>query len=163
MELAMTEEATVRRARPADAARLTEIAHAAKRHWNYPESWIELWRDPLTITPGYIETHRVDLVETASEVLGFIALRRRSDSAELDHLWIAPQWIGRGWGRRLVEHALAVCREWDVGRVEIDADPHAEAFYVRVGARRIGRTPAPVPGEPLRYLPRLALEVTPAD
>ena len=40
----------VRRARPADAAGLTRIAHAAKRHWRYPARWMRLWRDDLTVT-----------------------------------------------------------------------------------------------------------------
>jgi hypothetical protein len=35
------------RAKPEDAAALTQIAHAAKRHWDYPERWIEAWRDIL--------------------------------------------------------------------------------------------------------------------
>jgi hypothetical protein len=35
------------RAKPEDAETLTEIAHAAKRHWDYPERWIEAWRDIL--------------------------------------------------------------------------------------------------------------------
>lgn len=37
------------RAKPEDADALTEIAHAAKRHWGYPERWIESWRDTLII------------------------------------------------------------------------------------------------------------------
>lgn len=42
----------LRPATPADAAVLTEIAHAAKRHWGYPERWVQLWRAALTITPA---------------------------------------------------------------------------------------------------------------
>ena len=45
------------RARPEDAATLTTIAFAAKRHWGYPERWIESWRDALTVQPDFIITH----------------------------------------------------------------------------------------------------------
>ena len=38
----------LRRANPDEAGVLTEIAHAAKRHWSYPESWIEYWREDVT-------------------------------------------------------------------------------------------------------------------
>jgi hypothetical protein len=31
------------RAKPDDAAVLTDIAFAAKRHWGYPKSWVESW------------------------------------------------------------------------------------------------------------------------
>mgnify|MGYP001599681049 FL=1 len=30
------------RALPSDAYTLTRVAHAAKRHWKYPEDWIRL-------------------------------------------------------------------------------------------------------------------------
>mgnify|MGYP003337409735 CR=1 FL=1 len=42
---------TILRAQPEDHQVLTEIAHAAKRHWGYPESWIEEWRYFLTVLP----------------------------------------------------------------------------------------------------------------
>lgn len=29
----------IRRAVPTDASALTAVAHAAKRHWRYPEEW----------------------------------------------------------------------------------------------------------------------------
>ena len=41
-------ELHVRRAMPDEAEALTEIAHAAKRHWGYPENWIERWKANLT-------------------------------------------------------------------------------------------------------------------
>ncbi|PYS84043.1 MAG: GNAT family N-acetyltransferase, partial [Acidobacteria bacterium] len=49
----------IRRAQPDEAAVLTEIAHAAKRHWGYPENWIEHWQDDLTITPDFIATNEM--------------------------------------------------------------------------------------------------------
>ena len=49
----------IRAARPDDAEALTRLAHAAKRHWRYPEEWIALWRPGLTVTPEFIATHPV--------------------------------------------------------------------------------------------------------
>jgi len=43
--------------------------------------------------------------------------------------------------------------------VDIDSDPNAEEFYLRQGAKRTGRTPAPVAGQE-RFLPRLSVELT---
>ena len=44
----------LRTAVPADAARLTEIAFAAKRHWAYPESWVARWREAFG---GLMQAH----------------------------------------------------------------------------------------------------------
>ncbi|MDX6384664.1 MAG: hypothetical protein QOK48_2237, partial [Blastocatellia bacterium] len=49
----------IRRAIPDEAAVLTEIAHAAKRHWGYPEKWIQHWQTDLTITPQFIVNHEM--------------------------------------------------------------------------------------------------------
>ena len=151
---------TVRRAITADAAGLTAVAHNAKRHWGYPEAWIRGWSDQLTVVPEYIAEHTVFLVEIEGVLGGFYALRGSAPVVELDHLWVAPECIGQGLGRRLVDHALDACRAAGVRRIEIDSDPHAETFYEHLGARRIGKTPAPVEGQPRRYLPRMVLELT---
>jgi len=37
-------------------------------------------------------------------------------------------------------------------------DPHAEPFYLRLGARRVGEIAAPMPGAPERKLPLLELD-----
>lgn len=152
--------ATIRRVDRKDAATLTAVAHAAKRHWNYPEAWIREWRERLTVTPAYIDEHRVFLIEIEGAVGGFYALRGNGPVVELDHLWVDPRHIGQGLGRCLVEHALAEARRSGVRRIEIDSDPNAEAFYEHIGARRIGKTPAPVDGDAERYLPRMVLEPT---
>jgi hypothetical protein len=42
--------------------------------------------------------------------------------------------------------------------LELSADPNAEGFYQRMGARRIGEVPAEMEGQP-RILPRMSIEV----
>lgn len=148
---------TIRRAATGDAARLTAIAHAAKSHWDYPQTWIRSWSEQLTVTEDYVAAQRVFLIEERGETLGFYALSGRGATLELDHLWIDPSGMGRGLGRDLLEHACAEARHAGARAIEIDSDPYAEGFYERMGARRIGKTPAPMDEAPDRYLPRMAL------
>jgi GNAT superfamily N-acetyltransferase len=150
---------TIRRADRTDATILTAVAHAAKRHWNYPEAWILKWREQLTVTPAYVDEQRVFVVEVDGTVGGFYALNGNGPVIELDHMWLDPRHIGHGLGRRLVEHCIAEARTGGSWRIEIDSDPHAEAFYAHLGARRIGKTPAPMDEDAERYLPRLVLEL----
>ena len=137
-----------------DAPRLTEIAHAAKRHWGYPEGWIEAWRDALTLTPGAIRRWRVRVAVAEDALAGFHAVSVDGDAAALEHLWIDPPWIGSGIGRMLFEDAVRTAAAHGARELVIDSDPHAEAFYLRMGARRAGEVPAPMDGIP-RILPRL--------
>jgi GNAT superfamily N-acetyltransferase len=149
----------IRRADGNDADALTTIALAAKSYWKYPETWIRQWRDQLTVTAAYTGEHRVFLIQIDDAVGGFYSLNGNGSTLELDHLWIDPAHIGRGLGRRLLEHATAQARDAGARRIEIDSDPHAESFYEHFGARGIGKTPAPMEGEPERYLPRMVLEL----
>src|SRR5947209_16526004 len=84
-------EFQIRRAKPKEAAVLTEIAHAAKRHWGYPENWIEYWRDDLTITPEFISNNEVYVAVIDKEIGGCCALVLKGSQAELEHMWIRPR------------------------------------------------------------------------
>ena len=49
----------IRKAQPVDSDLLTEISFDAKKHWNYPDNYYDLWRDELTITKEYIHQNIV--------------------------------------------------------------------------------------------------------
>lgn len=148
------------RARPADAPFLTDVAHAAKRHWGYPEHWIAAWRDELTITAAAIREHTVFVARAAdgpdAAILGFYVVSTAGASAVLEHLWVRPDVMGRGVGRALLAHGLREARTAGCTVLRIDSDPNAEGFYLRAGARRVGEVPAPMDGRP-RVLPRLEI------
>lgn len=126
------------RARPDDAAALTEIAFAAKRHWGYPEQWIESWRELLTVPPQFIATHETYIAMVENRPVAFYALGAKERRLELLHLWVLPTAMGRGIGRGLFFHALERTRELGFRELKIESDPNAEGFYQRMGARRIG-------------------------
>jgi len=128
------------RAKPEDAEALTEIAHAAKRHWGYPEQWIWSWRDILTMRPEFIAANVAYSAMEDDRAVGFYLLTTGSDGLHLDHLWIAPPAMGRGIGRALFEHAVEQTRRLGHLSLKIEADPNAEGFYTRMGARRVGST-----------------------
>jgi GNAT superfamily N-acetyltransferase len=126
------------RARPEHAEALTEIAHAAKRHWSYPESWLEAWRDVLTMRPEFIAGNIAYIAREDGRAIGFYVLTTENDGIHLDHLWIVPVAMRRGVGRALFEHAAAQAGGLGFNSIKIEADPNAEGFYQRMGARRTG-------------------------
>lgn len=145
-----------------DAATLTAIAHDAKRSWGYPPEWLRAWDASLTIEAESIETMRMFVAEVDGEgIVGFYALAGEGPSMQLEHLWIRPDQMGRGLGRSMVAHAVAVASEHGAERLVIESDPHAEAFYRRIGATPVGAVAAPMPGAPNRALPVLQIELGP--
>jgi GNAT superfamily N-acetyltransferase len=146
------------RAKPDDADALTQIAHAAKRHWGYPERWIESWRDILTMRPEFIAANVAYSAMEADRAVGFYLLTTENDGMHLDHLWIAPHAMGRGIGRALFEHALEQTRSLGHRTLKIEADPNAEGFYADMGARRAGAAITSIEGE-RRELPLLVYDL----
>ena len=146
----------VRRARRADAPALTRIAHAAKRHWGYPEEWIRLWAADLTLSAELIAAQPVYAACRGAEIVGLYALSRDGDAFELEHMWVDPAHMGRGFGARLFEHASATARSLGGATLRIASDPHAEGFYRRMGARRVGEV-ASAPED--RKLPLLIFDL----
>jgi GNAT superfamily N-acetyltransferase len=147
-------ELTIRPAHPRDAARLSAIALAVKRDWGYPERWLAVWAQQLSVTPAYIRAHAVFVARGTRRLCGFCALVERPRFWELDHFWIHPDSMGQGIGRRLFARALNHVRGRGPRVLRIVSDPNAAGFYQRMGARRVGSVSVPVSGVQ-RRLPRL--------
>jgi N-acetylglutamate synthase-like GNAT family acetyltransferase len=148
----------IRRARPDEADVLTEIARAAKRHWGYPENWIEHWQDDLTITPDFITANEMYVALAGEEIAGCCALVMRDSLAELEHMWIRPAHMGNGVGRTLFKQIVERATQLKATSLELSADPNAEGFYQRMGATRIGEVRSEIEGQP-RVLPRMSVNL----
>lgn len=144
----------IRRATPSDSMRATELARTAKAHWGYPAEWLDAWRDDLVVTAEGIERHATFVASIEGEVVGVCQLQQSDDHTMLEHVWVDPTRHRLGVGRALVEYARGQAR----GVIAIVADPNAEEFYLRLGARRVGEVPAPMPGAPLRMLPLMEMD-----
>ncbi|MEW5940041.1 MAG: GNAT family N-acetyltransferase [Chloroflexota bacterium] len=154
----MSRKLTLQRAGPEHASALTAIAFAAKRHWGYPERWIELWAPQLTITPEYVRANETWLAALNEEPAAFYALREEGTTVWLDHLWVKPEAMGQGLGAFLFRHAMRRCRARGASTLQIESDPNAQDFYVKMGARKVGERHGEVDGQ-ARVLPIMEIEV----
>jgi GNAT superfamily N-acetyltransferase len=143
----------LRAARDDEAGELTALALRSKGHWGYDQEFLAACADELRMEPGTMASRRVTVAEADGAVLGFSTLEGEAPQGTLGMLFVEPAAIGRGLGRLLYRHVLDRARELGFERLTIDADPHAEPFYLAMGARRIGESPSgSIPG---RVLPML--------
>ncbi len=143
-------------ASPNDASHLTAISHAAKRYWGYSDELIALWDADLTVSPQFIDDHPVFCAVQSDAIVGFYALSRQGEAFELEHLWVDPMHMGAGVGARLFEHAVRTVRSLGGSLLTIVSDPHAEGFFRRMGASRVGEAPSKPEG---RTLPLMTLVI----
>ncbi len=139
-------------ASPDHAQALTEIAVSAKRHWNYSERWMQYWLPALTISSEYIASHETWLAIVNEKPVAWYSLSQDEADLWLDNLWVMPHFMGRGIGQSLFRHALERSQLRDAKAMKIEADPNAQSFYERMGAKQIGERHGEVDGEP-RILP----------
>ncbi len=123
-------EPSLRRARPEDGAAIGDV-------------WLASWRATFEFPPGHPDAdvrrwlaeelmprHETWVAEDAANER-VIALMALSDTM-IEQLYVAPEWIGRGVGRRLV----ALAKERRPAGLDLycfQANGRARAFYERLG------------------------------
>ena len=142
----------IRKAAEHEAALLSALAFRSKAYWTYPEAFMEACRSELSYSSKDLRRHLFYVAEAAGSVVGFYALIELSaQEMELEALFVEPEHIGHGYGRRLIEHAKATARVLGPSSLIIQGDPNAETFYLAAGGKRTGeRESGSIAG---RYLP----------
>ena len=146
---------TLRKAKPGDTTRLTEIAFAAKQTWNYPDEYMKQWKDELTITEDYLKENEVVVAEYRKKVIGFysiVTLQADKDFGNvpvergfwMDHLFIDPHYQKKGIGSLMVKRALDYCNENWIDVLKIFVDPNATGFYEKMGATFVRNSPSSI-------------------
>jgi GNAT superfamily N-acetyltransferase len=148
----------LRAARTDEVDRLGDLALRSKAHWGYDRSFLDACRTELTFQPDELGAKRVVVAESAGRVLGFYSLDGEPPGGEIGNMWVEPDVIGTGLGRRLWHHAIQTAQTAGFTILRIGADPFAEGFYLAMGAKRVGETPSSsIPG---RTLPLLEVRLT---
>lgn len=116
---------------------LRDTLIASKGYWGYSQEQLEQWRSNLIFEEEYVARNTVKLVLVESEMIGFFALVK-GDIDELDHLWLLPKAIGKGYGSLVFEKIISECALLGITEFYIISDPDAEGFYLKKGALRVG-------------------------
>ena len=143
---------SMRIASPHDAEDLTKIAIAAKRHWNYPARWMELWLPQLTFTPEYFEENESWVMEHDGSPIAFSTVQERDGNFWIENMWVSPEYMGKGIGKKLFTHAVNLARQRGYKTLQLEADPNAVGFYEKMGLQIIGEHQYELDGQP-RILP----------
>jgi ribosomal protein S18 acetylase RimI-like enzyme len=137
---------------PSEADVLSQVALSAKAHWDYPEHWMKIWKPQLTFSPAYFEENESWAAEADNTPIAFYTLQDRNGNAWIENLWVLPEYIGRGVGKRLFLHATELARQRGYKSLQLEADPNAVGFYEKMGMYKIGERRSEVDGQP-RILP----------
>jgi N-acetylglutamate synthase-like GNAT family acetyltransferase len=117
------------------------------------------------LTTDYLQTnHCFEVLATDGALIGFCSVVADDPRVILDNLWVTPELIGRGVGRRACEHLFRFAREQGWTELWVVPDTPAEGFYRKVGFADTGeRVPSRVPGGPVFSVYRVQLQSRPVE
>jgi GNAT superfamily N-acetyltransferase len=162
---------SVREASVSEHAVLTDISFASKQYWNYPNEYFEIWKEELTISPAYIKSNVVYVAEVKGRVIGYISLVELQTDFRagniilnkgfcLEHIFILPEYIGKGIGSSLIATLKEKCKEMKITKIYIFSDPNAKGFYDKLEACYLGESPSNIEG---RSVSVYALQINNVD
>jgi len=150
----------IKKAHRTDANKITDLTIRSKDFWNYGAEQIAEWKDDLTVTSDYIDENQVFKLSVENEIIGFYAFNSQDkNTVKLNFLFVEPKFIGKGYGKILLNDFLKRMEETDYDKITLDADPNVENFYTRAGFKVVGRLQSSIKN---RYLPIMEMEIKPA-
>jgi len=148
---------TIQKAIPGDHEILTQITKKSKAYWGYSNEQIEDWSPFLTVTEEYIETNSVFNLMLDNQIIGYYSFFHESEnSLKLDNLFVLPDFIGKGFGKLLMNDFLVRLQDLSVQKVVLNSEPNAESFYIKFGFVKIGQIETSIKD---RYLPIMELKI----
>ena len=150
-------DVTLAPARPEHVDALNLLILRSKAHWGYDAEMMNIMARVLRLDMDALTAGRAMVGWRDGEALGVAQISEPDAAAdpetmELDLLFIAPEAIGTGLGRRLYDWALTQARAAGCRRLEMLSDPNAEPFYRALGAVKVEDRPSRVvPGRTLPF------------
>lgn len=150
----------IRKAKPQESESLSALAIRSKAHWNYSDEFLQDCMEELSYTAEQIShpNHWFYVASLNDQIQGFYQLVKITpDEIELEALFVEPKLVGQRLGKILFEHAIQLATNEDFSKVQIQSDPNATEFYLKMGCTKTGELESQsIPG---RFLPLLSFDL----
>jgi ribosomal protein S18 acetylase RimI-like enzyme len=138
-----------------DDETLTTITKKSKAYWGFSENILKEWEHLLTVTKDYIEKNVVFKLVQNDQIIGYYSYFSIDEhTVKLDNIFVLPEFIGKGFGKILMNDFLDKINQLDINKITLDAEPNAEIFYKTFGFETIGQLESSIKD---RYLPIMEL------
>ena len=136
----------IRRAVPDEVSYLNELTGRSVLSWGYEPEFLNWEPEAITVTREFIAGSPVFVLEETGRIIGYYGLLGEPPEMALDKLFVEPDRIGTGCGKRLWRHAIATARELGACVLTLASDPNAAPFYRAMGAEWVGEELTSRPG-----------------
>ena len=111
---------------------------------------MKIWRTDLEISEEYILNNKVVKVYCGDGFIGFFStITSVGRIAEIDHLWLLPDQLRKGYGKVIFSHIIASLKLSGRRIVRLIAEPNALGFYKKMNGKVVGQFQGKIPGRVL--------------
>lgn len=136
---------------------LTEITKKSKAYWGYSDEQIGIWSEFLMVTTEYIETKLVFKLVINNEIVGYYSFFHECENViKLDNLFVLPEFIGKGFGKVLIQDFFNRLEGSTAKKVILNSEPNAEKFYLKFGFVTVNHTETSIKD---RFMPIMELKL----
>lgn len=132
---------------------LTQLTIQSKAHWGYSNELMNEWTPLLTVSKDYIRQNEVFKLVDDSKIIGYYSYSiEGSGTINLDNLFVAPSFIGKGFGKHLMLDFMERITPLSPVKVQLESDPNSEPFYTSFGFETIKKTESSIKN---RFIPTM--------
>lgn len=148
----------IEKAQNIDSKYLTELTLRSKAHWGYSSEQITKWKKDLTIYTDYIDQNEVYKLMNKNQLIGYYSyIEVKENTVKLDNIFLEPDFIGKGYGKMMMNHFLLQVKDSGYEAVKLDSEPNTVKFYQNLGFKIVGRLESSIPN---RFLPIMELDIS---
>ncbi|MBX7482483.1 GNAT family N-acetyltransferase [Qipengyuania qiaonensis] len=152
-----TENLALRPLREEELDQASRLCLRSKAYWGHDAQFLSRCEAELILTRNDLRRGDVIAATGGDLLLGIAQIGYDGEKCFLEKLFVDPEAMGVGTGRKLFEWAVTTAREKGVAELIVEADPGAVTFYLKMGCKRAGSVPSgSIPG---RTLPRLVFDM----
>jgi|688.fasta_scaffold225576_1 streptomycin 6-kinase len=140
-----------------DLQEINHLLRISKAYWGYDEKFLDSFMEKLGITEDYMKKNNIQLFFLDNKLVAFYNFVSNPLELELDNLFIHPNYIGKGFGRKLWEKCCEAAKLMGYYEFTIWSEPNAEDFYLKMGCIKVGVRQSPL--MPNRYPPILKYKI----
>jgi GNAT superfamily N-acetyltransferase len=149
---------TIRPAHASERDALEALQRRSSVHQPMYREQLEAHPEAIELPAEQIAAGLVRVAVQDGTVAGFsVLLERAGDACELDGLFVEPDRMRTGVGRRLIDDAAHIARQRGAVQIEVVANPQALAFYEAVGFVAAGEAQTRFGPAPRMSLPVVAI------
>jgi len=138
---------------------LNRIAFTSESYWGHSKKMMDIFKKEYTLSQGYLKNNEVFNMLLNGKIIGFYAFNMTQETPELEYFYLKPEYIGKGYGRKLWNEAIKFCKNNKIKEFIFVAGAEVKNYYLKMGAEVIKTLPSKLDAERKIYAFKMKINV----